>query len=158
VEPLDAPGEEFRAKSVILCAQAMESAHSCVTLRHGIFEGWPTRAVGWSLLMERRWGAAQCRVLCPYGRFVPSETSLQRAQTDLLPRFRTTPSTKKDLPVYPRLWLPGRGGAESTSGGRRAMERRSRGAVKAGFYSLGLGAFGESSRAGTTYVEIASQS
>jgi choline dehydrogenase-like flavoprotein len=146
--------KEIRAKSVILCAQALESTR--ILLNSGNREhpnglGNSSGALGHYLMDHCVGGGASGRL--PDMKGVPDANEPQRPNGIYIPRFRNTPSSKKD-PRFIRGYGY-QGGADMDfnmqAEGYGASYKK---AVKEGVYSISLGAFGESLARWDNFIEI----
>jgi choline dehydrogenase-like flavoprotein len=146
--------KEVRAKSVILCAQAMESTRillNSYTREYSSGLANSSGALGHYLMDHVVGGGASGSL--PQFNAAPNANEPSRPNGIYIPRFRNTPSSKKHPRFIRGYGYQGSGGAEFNFGaeGYGASFKR---AVKQGTYSLGLGAFGESLARYDNFVSI----
>jgi choline dehydrogenase-like flavoprotein len=136
--------KEVRGKAVILCAQALESTRillnsSTREYPNGLANS--SGALGRYLMDHVVGGGASGRL--PDFKTLPNANEPQRPNGIYIPRFRNTPSSKKN-PRFIRGYGY-QGGADAdfnfNAEGYGAMFKKS---VKEGVYGISLGAFGES--------------
>jgi choline dehydrogenase-like flavoprotein len=154
VDRLTRQVKEVRGKSVILCAQALESTRILLnssTREYPNGLGNSSGALGHYLMDHVVGGGASGRL--PELKATPDANEPQRPNGIYVPRFRNTPSSKKE-PGFIRGYGY-QGGADIDfnlrSEGYGASYKR---AVKEGVYGISLGAFGESLARWDNYVEI----
>jgi choline dehydrogenase-like flavoprotein len=154
VDRLTRQVKEVRAKSVILCAQAMESTR---ILLNSSTREYPTGlanssgALGHYLMDHVVGGGAsgQLREM----KVRPDANQPQRPNGIYIPRFRNTPSSKKHSQFIRGYGYQGEGGPEFNFAAE-GYGASFKGAVKEGAYGIGLGAFGESLARWDNYIEI----
>ena len=154
VDRLTRQVKEVRAKSVILCAQALESTRillnsSTREYSNGLANS--SGALGHYLMDHVVGGGASGSLLDMKMR--PDPNQPQRPNGIYIPRFRNTPSSKKRSQFIRGYGYQGAGGAEFNFGAE-GYGASFKGAVKEGVYSLSLGAFGESLARWDNYIEI----
>lgn len=154
VDRLTRQVKEVRAKSVILCAQALESTRillnsSTREYPNGLANS--SGALGHYLMDHVVGGGAGGRL--PDFKDLPNANEPARPNGIYIPRFRNTPSSK-DRPKFIRGYgYQGGAGPEfnfSAEGYGASLKK----AVKDGIYSVGLGAFGESLARWDNFLEI----
>jgi choline dehydrogenase-like flavoprotein len=146
--------KEVRGKSVILCAQALESTRILLNSSTREYPNGLANSSGalGHYLMDHVVGAGASGQL-PDMKMRPDANEPQRPNGIYIPRFRNTPSSKKHSQFIRGYGYQGGGGAEFNFGaeGYGASFKR---AVKEGVYQLSLGAFGESLARWDNYIEI----
>jgi len=146
--------KEVRAKSVILCAQALESARillnsSTREYPNGLANS--SGALGHYLMDHVVGGGASGHL--PDFKPTPDANEPARPNGIYVPRFRNTPSTPKHSRFIRGYGYQGGAGPEfnfSAEGYGATLKK----AVKEGVYRAGLGAFGESLARWDNFVEI----
>lgn len=146
--------KEVRAKTVILCAQALESTR---ILLNSSTREYPkglansSGALGHYLMDHVVGGGASGRL--PDFKELPNANEPARPNGIYVPRFRNTPSSGKHPRFIRGYGYQGGAGPEFnfTAEGYGALLKKS---VKEGFYQVGLGAFGESLARWDNYIEI----
>jgi len=146
--------KEVRAKSVILCAQALESTR---ILLNSSTREYPkglansSGALGHYLMDHVVGGGASERL--PDMKASPDANEPQRPNGIYIPRFRNTPSGKKDVRFIRGYGY--QGGADVdfnlSAEGYGASYKN---AVKEGVYGISMGAFGESLARWDNFIEI----
>jgi choline dehydrogenase-like flavoprotein len=154
VDRLTRQVKEVRGKSVILCAQALESARillnsSTREYPNGLANS--SGALGHYLMDHVVGGGASGNL--PDMKERPDANQPQRPNGIYIPRFRNTPSSKKPSQFIRGYGYQGLGGAEFDFGAE-GYGTTFKGAVKEGVYSLGLGAFGESLARWDNFIAI----
>src|SRR6202041_36266 len=146
--------KEVRGKSVILCAQALESTRILLnssTRKYPNGLGNSSGALG-HYLMDHVVGAGASGRL-PNFSPLPNANEPARPNGIYIPRFRNTPSGKKLSQFIRGYGYQGGAGAQfnfSAEGYGASLKK----AVKEGEYEIGLGAFGESLARWDNYMEI----
>jgi choline dehydrogenase-like flavoprotein len=146
--------KEVRGKTVILCAQALESTRILLnssTREHPGGLGNSSGALG-HYLMDHVTGGGATGYL-PDMKIRPNANEPQRPNGIYVPRFRNTPSSKKRAQFLRGYGYQGGGGMEFNFNAQ-GYGTTFKGAVKEGIYSIGLGAFGESLARWDNYCEI----
>ncbi|MGH9742536.1 MAG: GMC oxidoreductase, partial [Candidatus Acidiferrum sp.] len=146
--------KEVRGKSVILCAQAMESTRillnsSTREYPNGLANS--SSALGHYLMDHVVGGGASGRL--PNFNILPNANEPQRPNGIYVPRFRNTPSSKTRSPFIRGYGYQGGAGAEfnfSAEGYGASLKK----AVKDGSYAIGLGGFGESLARWDNFIAI----
>jgi choline dehydrogenase-like flavoprotein len=154
VDRLTRQVNEVGGKSVILCAQALESTRILLnssTREYPNGLGNSSGALGHYLMDHAVGGGASGQL--PDMKMRPDANEPQRPNGIYIPRFRNTPSSKKHSQFIRGYGYQGAGGAEFNFGAE-GYGTSFKGAVKDGVYSLGLGAFGESLARWDNYIEI----
>ena len=154
VDRLTRQVKEVRAKSVILCAQAMESTRillnsSTREYPNGLANS--SGALGHYLMDHVVGGGASGRL--PNFDTRPNANEPARPNGIYVPRFRNTPKTGKSSGFIRGYGYQGGAGAEfnfNAEGYGTTLKN----AVKEGVYSASLGAFGESLARWENHVEI----
>lgn len=154
VDRLTRQVKEVRAKAVILCAQAMESTRillnsSTREYPNGLANS--SGALGHYLMDHVVGGGASGKLLNFDAR--PNANEPARPNGIYVPRFRNTPRTGKSSGFIRGYGYQGGAGAEfnfNAEGYGTTLKN----AVKDGFYSASLGAFGESLARWENHVEI----
>jgi choline dehydrogenase-like flavoprotein len=146
--------KEVRAKSVILCAQALESTRILLnssTREYSAGLANSSGALG-HYLMDHVVGGGASGTL-PQFNVAPNANEPNRPNGIYIPRFRNTPSTKKHSRFIRGYGYQGAAAAEFNFGAE-GYGASFKNAVKQGNYSLGLGAFGESLSRHDNFVSI----
>ena len=146
--------KEVRAKSVILCAQAMESTR---ILLNSSTREYPSGLANSSgalghYLMDHVVGGGASGTMAEFN-VAPNANEPNRPNGIYIPRFRNTPSTRKHSRFIRGYGYQGAGGAEFNFGAE-GYGTSFKNAVKQGTYSMGLGAFGESLARYENFVSI----
>jgi choline dehydrogenase-like flavoprotein len=144
VDRLTRQVKEVRGKTVILCAQALESTRILLnssTREHSNGLANSSGALG-RYLMDHVTGGGATGYL-PEMKTRPDANEPQRPNGIYIPRFRNTPSSKKHSQFIRGYGYQGGGGAEFNFSAQ-GYGTKFKDAVKEGVYSLGMGAFGES--------------
>jgi choline dehydrogenase-like flavoprotein len=154
VDRLTRQVKEVRGKSVILCAQALESTRILLNSSTREYPNGLANSSGalGHYLMDHVVGAGASGQL-PDMKMRPDANEPQRPNGIYIPRFRNTPSGKKHSQFIRGYGYQGGGGAEFNFGAE-GYGASFKGAVKEGVYSLSLGAFGESLARWDNYIEI----
>jgi choline dehydrogenase-like flavoprotein len=153
VDRLTRQVKEVRGKTVILCAQALESTRillnsSTREYPNGLANS--SGALGHYLMDHVTGGGASGRLLNMKGR--PNANEPQRPNGIYVPRFRNTPSSKKSGFLRGYGYQGGAGYEFNFSAEGYGSKFKT--AVKDGSYSIGLGAFGESLPRWDNFCEI----
>ena len=137
-----------------LCAQALESTRILLNSSTREYSNGLANSSGalGHYLMDHVVGGGASGSL-PDLKVRPDANEPQRPNGIYIPRFLNTPSTQKHYPFIRGYGYQGVGGAEFNFGAE-GYGASFKGAVKAGYYSLSLGAFGESLARWDNYVEI----
>ena len=154
VDRLTRQVKEVRGKSVILCAQAMESTRILLnssTREYPAGLANSSGALGHYLMDHVVGGGATGHL--PDMKIRPNANEPQRPNGIYIPRFRNTPSTKKHSQFIRGYGYQGEGGP-AFNFGAEGYGTSFKGAVKEGVYSIGMGAFGESLARWDNYIEI----
>ena len=154
VDRLTRQVKEVRAKSVILCAQALESTRILLnssTREYSAGLANSSGALG-HYLMDHVTGGGATGVLTDM-KTRPNANEPARPNGIYVPRFRNTPSSKKRSHFLRGYGFQGGGGAEFNFAAE-GYGMSFKNAVKDGAYALGLGAFGESLARWDNYLEI----
>ena len=154
VDRLTRQVKEVRGKSVILCAQALESARillnsSTREYPNGLANS--SGALGHYLMDHVVGGGASGRL--PNFNPLPNANEPARPNGIYVPRFRNTPSSKKQSKFIRGYGYQGGAGPGfnfSAEGYGASLKK----AVKEGYYEAGFGAFGESLARWDNYIEI----
>lgn len=154
VDRLTRQVKQVRAKSVILCAQALESARillnsSTREYPNGLANS--SGALGHYLMDHVVGGGASGHL--PNLNILPNANEPQRPNGIYVPRFRNTPSSKSRSPFLRGYGYQGGSGADfnfSAEGYGASLKK----SVKEGVYSIALGAFGESLARWDNFIEI----
>jgi len=154
VDRLTRQVKEVRGKTVILCAQALESTRillnsSTREYPNGLANS--SGALGHYLMDHVVGGGASGRL--PNFNPLPNANEPARPNGIYVPRFRNTPSSKKQSKFIRGYGYQGGAGPEfnfSAEGYGSSLKK----AVKEGWYEIGLGAFGESLARWDNYIEI----
>lgn len=154
VDRLTRQVKEIRGKSVILCAQALESTRILLnssTREYPNGLGNSSGALG-HYLMDHVVGAGASGRLADF-KTLPNANEPQRPNGIYVPRFRNTPSGAKNPGFIRGYGYQGGSDAEFnfSAEGYGASFKKS---VKDGLYGISLGAFGESLARWDNYVEI----
>ncbi len=154
VDRLTRQVKEVRAKSVILCAQALESTRILLNSSTREYPNGLANSSGalGRYLMDHVVGGGASGSL-PDMKVRPDANQPQRPNGIYIPRFRNTPSGKKRSQFIRGYGYQGSGGAEFNFDAE-GYGASFKGAVKEGVYSLSLGAFGESLARWDNYIEI----
>jgi choline dehydrogenase-like flavoprotein len=154
VDRLTRQVKEVRGKSVILCAQAMESTRILLnssTREYPAGLANSSGALGHYLMDHVVGGGASGQL--PDMKIPPNANEPQRPNGIYIPRFRNTPSAKKHSQFIRGYGYQGGAGPEFNFGAE-GYGTSFKGAVKQGVYSISMGAFGESLSRWDNYVEI----
>ncbi len=154
VDRLSRQVKEVRGKSVILCAQAMESTRILLnssTREYPAGLANSSGALGHYLMDHVVGGGATGQL--PDMKIRPNANEPQRPNGIYIPRFRNTPSTKKHSQFIRGYGYQGEGGP-AFNFGAEGYGTSFKGAVKEGVYSISMGAFGESLARWDNYIEI----
>jgi len=154
VDRLTRQVKEVRGKSVILCAQALESTRILLnssTREYSKGLANSSGALGHYLMDHVVGGGASGNL--PNMKERPDANEPQRPNGIYIPRFRNTPSSKRHSQFIRGYGYQGSGGA-AFNFGAEGYGTSFKGAVKEGVYSVGLGAFGESLARWDNYIEI----
>ncbi|MGB8473754.1 MAG: GMC family oxidoreductase [Candidatus Acidiferrum sp.] len=154
VDRLTRQVKEVRAKSVILCAQALESTR---ILLNSSTREYPKGLANSSgalghYLMDHVVGGGASGQLTNLN-ILPNANEPQRPNGIYVPRFRNTPSSKSRSPFLRGFGYQGGAGPDfnfSAEGYGVSLKK----AVKEGVYRIGLGAFGESLARWDNFIEI----
>jgi len=154
VDRLTREVKEVRGKTVILCAQALESTRILLNSSTREYPNGLANASGalGHYLMDHVVGGGAGGEL-PNMNEKPNANEPDRPNGIYIPRFRNAPSTKKSSQFIRGYGYQGSGGAVFNFGaeGYGATFKK---AVKDGSYQIGLGAFGESLARWDNYIEI----
>jgi len=154
VDRLTRQVKEVRGKSVILCAQALESTR---ILLNSSTRDYPnglansSGALGHYLMDHVVGGGASGRL--PNFNPLPNANEPARPNGIYVPRFRNTPSSKTQSKFIRGYGYQGGAGPQfnfSAEGYGTSLKK----AVKEGWYEIGLGGFGESLARWDNYIEI----
>jgi choline dehydrogenase-like flavoprotein len=154
VDRLTRQVKEVRAKSVILCAQALESTRillNSATREYPNGLGNSSGALGHYLMDHVVGGGASGHL--PDFKPAPNANEPARPNGIYVPRFRNTPSSPKHSRFIRGYGYQGGAGSEfnfSAEGYGASLKK----AVKDGAYRIGLGAFGESLARWDNFIEI----
>jgi choline dehydrogenase-like flavoprotein len=154
VDRLTRQVKEVRGKSVILCAQAMESTRILLnssTREYPVGLANSSGALGHYLMDHVVGGGATGQL--PDMKTAPNANEPQRPNGIYIPRFRNTPSAKKHSQFIRGYGYQGGAGPEFNFGAE-GYGTSFKGAVKQGVYSISMGAFGESLARWDNYIEI----
>jgi choline dehydrogenase-like flavoprotein len=154
VDRLTRQVKEVRGKSVILCAQAMESTRILLnssTREYPAGLANSSGALGHYLMDHVVGGGASGQL--PDMKIPPNANEPQRPNGIYIPRFRNTPSAKKHSQFIRGYGYQGGAGPEFNFGAE-GYGTSFKGAVKQGVYSISMGAFGESLARWDNYIEI----
>jgi choline dehydrogenase-like flavoprotein len=154
VDRLTRQVKEVRGKSVLLCAQAMESTRILLnssTREYPAGLANSSGALGHYLMDHVVGGGATGHL--PDIKTPPNANEPQRPNGIYIPRFRNTPSAKKHSQFIRGYGYQGGCGPEFNFGAE-GYGTSFKGAVKQGVYSISMGAFGESLSRWDNYVEI----
>jgi choline dehydrogenase-like flavoprotein len=154
VDRLTRQVKEVRGKAIILCAQALESTRillnsSTREYPNGLANS--SGALGHYLMDHVTGGGASGRLLDMKVR--PNANEPQRPNGIYVPRFRNTPSSKKQSNFIRGYGYQGGAGMDFHFGAE-GYGTKFKNAVKEGFYQIGLGAFGESLPRWDNFCEI----
>ena len=154
VDRLTRQVKEVRGKTVILCAQALESTR--ILLNSSTHE-YPNGLANSSgalghYLMDHVTGGGATGYL-PEMKIRPDANEPQRPNGIYIPRFRNTPSNKKHSQFLRGYGYQG-GGAAEFNFSAQGYGTTFKDAVKEGIYSIGMGAFGESLAQWDNHCEI----
>jgi choline dehydrogenase-like flavoprotein len=154
VDRLSRQVKEVRGKAVILCAQAMESTRillnsSTREYSNGLANS--SGALGHYLMDHAVGGGASGQL--PGMDIRPKINEPHRPNGIYVPRFRNTPSSKKQSQFLRGYGFQGGAGPEFNFGAE-GYGTSFKGAVKEGVYSISLGGFGESLARWDNYCEI----
>jgi len=154
VDRLTRQVKEVRGKTVILCAQALESTRILLnssTREYPNGLGNSSGALGHYLMDHVVGGGAGGRL--PDFKDLPNANEPSRPNGIYIPRFRNTPKTGKQSRFLRGYGFQGGAGAEFnfSAEGYGASFKKS---VKEGSYQIGMGAFGESLARWDNYCEI----
>jgi choline dehydrogenase-like flavoprotein len=146
--------KEVRAKSVILCAQALESTRILLNSSTREYPNGLANSSGalGHYLMDHVVGGGASGFL-PDFKPTPDANEPARPNGIYVPRFRNTPSTPKHSRFIRGYGYQGGAGPEfnfSAEGYGATLKK----AVKEGVYHAGLGAFGESLARWDNFLEI----
>jgi choline dehydrogenase-like flavoprotein len=154
VDRLTREVKEVRGKTVILCAQALESTRillnsSTTNYPNGLANS--SGALGHYLMDHVTGGGAGGEL--PNMNEKPNANEPDRPNGIYIPRFRNSPSVKKSANFIRGYGYQGSGDAVFNfgAGGYGAVYKN---AVKGGVYQIGIGAFGESLARWDNYIEI----
>jgi choline dehydrogenase-like flavoprotein len=154
VDRLTRQVKEVRAKSVILCAQAMESTRILLNSSTREYPNGLANSSGalGHYLMDHVVGAGASGRL-PDFKALPDANEPQRPNGIYVPRFRNTPSSGKHSKFIRGYGYQGGADVEFNfaAEGYGASFKK---AVKDGIYNVSLGAFGESLARWDNYIEI----
>jgi choline dehydrogenase-like flavoprotein len=146
--------KEVRAKTVILCAQAMESTRILLNSSTREYPNGLANSSGalGHYLMDHVVGGGASGKLMDF-KMPPNANEPARPNGIYVPRFRNTPTTGKHRGFIRGYGYQGGAGPEFnfSAEGYGASFKKS---VKEGFYQVGLGAFGESLARWDNYIEI----
>ena len=154
VDRLTRQVKEVGGKSVILCAQAMESTRILLnssTREYPAGLANSSGALGHYLMDHVVGGGATGHL--PDMKTPPNANEPQRPNGIYIPRFRNTPSAKKHSQFIRGYGYQGGAGPEFNFGAE-GYGTSFKGAVKQGVYSISMGAFGESLARWDNYIEI----
>src|SRR5205807_2003217 len=154
VDRLTRQVKEVRGKTVILCAQALESTRILLNSSTREYPNGLANSSGalGHYLMDHVVGAGASGHLPDFNP-LPDANEPQRPNGIYIPRFRNTPSSNKHSRFIRGYGFQGGAGPEfnmSAEGYGASFKK----AVKAGIYGIGLGAFGESLARWDNYCEI----
>jgi choline dehydrogenase-like flavoprotein len=154
VDRLTRQVKEVRAKSVILCAQALESTRILLNSSTREYPNGLANSSGalGHYLMDHVVGGGASGHLTNLN-ILPNANEPQRPNGIYVPRFRNTPSSKSRSPFLRGYGYQGGAGADfnfSAEGYGTSLKK----AVKEGVYFVGLGAFGESLARWDNFIEI----
>ncbi|HEY2148371.1 MAG TPA: GMC family oxidoreductase, partial [Pirellulales bacterium] len=146
--------KEVKGKAVILCAQALESTRILLnssTREYSTGLANSSGALG-HYLMDHVVGGGAFGIL-PDFNVRPSANEPQRPNGIYIPRFRNTPSSKKQSGFIRGYGYQGEGSPQFNFGAE-GYGTTFKGAVKQGKYTLGLGGFGESLARWDNFIAI----
>ena len=154
VDRLTRQVKQVRAKSVILCAQALESTRILLNSSTREYPNGLANSSGalGHYLMDHVVGGGASGHLTNLN-ILPNANEPQRPNGIYVPRFRNTPSSKSRSPFLRGYGYQGGAGPElnfSAEGYGTTLKK----AVKEGVYTAGLGAFGESLARWDNFIEI----
>ncbi|MGB7284831.1 MAG: GMC family oxidoreductase [Candidatus Acidiferrum sp.] len=154
VDRLTRQVKQVRAKSVILCAQALESTRILLNSSTREYPNGLANSSGalGHYLMDHVVGGGASGHLTNLN-ILPNANEPQRPNGIYVPRFRNTPSSKSRSPFLRGYGYQGGAGAEfnfSAEGYGTTLKK----SVKEGVYTAGLGAFGESLARWDNFIEI----
>lgn len=154
VDRLTRQVKQVRAKSVILCAQALESARILLNSSTREYPNGLANSSGalGHYLMDHVVGGGASGHLTNLN-ILPNANEPQRPNGIYVPRFRNTPSSKSRSPFLRGYGYQGGSGADfnfSAEGYGASLKK----SVKEGVYSIALGAFGESLARWDNFIEI----
>ena len=154
VDRLTRQVKEVRAKTVILCAQALESTRILLNSSTREYPNGLANSSGalGRYLMDHVTGGGATGYL-PEMKIRPDANEPQRPNGIYIPRFRNTPSGKKHSQFIRGYGYQGGGGAEFNFSAQ-GYGTKFKDAVKEGVYSIGMGAFGESLARWDNHCEI----
>ena len=146
--------KEVRAKSVILCAQALESTRILLNSSTREYPNGLANSSGalGHYLMDHVVGGGASGYLTNFNT-LPNANEPQRPNGIYVPRFRNTPSSKSRSPFLRGYGYQGGAGADfnfSAEGYGASLKK----SVKEGVYTASLGAFGESLARWDNFIEI----
>lgn len=146
--------KQVRAKSVILCAQALESTRILLNSSTREYPNGLANSSGalGHYLMDHVVGGGASGHLTNLN-ILPNANEPQRPNGIYVPRFRNTPSSKSRSPFLRGYGYQGGAGADfnfSAEGYGASLKK----SVKEGVYIAGLGAFGESLARWDNVIEI----
>ena len=154
VDRLTRQVKEVRGKAVILCAQALESTRILLNSSTREYPNGLANSSGalGRYLMDHAVGGGATGHL-PDFKIAPNANEPRRPNGIYVPRFRNTPSSKKESRFLRGYGYQGGAGAEFNfiAEGYGASLKKS---VKEGVYGASLGAFGESLARWDNYIEI----
>jgi choline dehydrogenase-like flavoprotein len=146
--------KEVRAKTVVLCAQAMESTRILLNSSTREYPNGLANSSGamGHYLMDHVVGAGASGRLADF-KVAPNANEPQRPNGIYIPRFRNTPSSKSH-PKFIRGYGYQGGADASFDFSAQGYGVSYKKAVKDGVYGISLGAFGESLARWDNYIEI----
>jgi len=146
--------KEVKGKAVILCAQALESTRILLNSSTREYSTGLANSSGvlGHYLMDHVVGGGAFGTL-PDFNVRPSANEPQRPNGIYIPRFRNTPSSKKQSRFIRGYGYQGEGSAQFNFGAE-GYGTTFKGAVKQGTYSLSLGGFGESLARWDNFIAI----
>ncbi len=154
IDRLSRQVKQVRAKSVILCAQALESTRILLNSSTREYPNGLANSSGalGHYLMDHVVGGGASGHLTNLN-ILPNANEPQRPNGIYVPRFRNTPSSKSRSPFLRGYGYQGGAGADfnfSAEGYGASLKK----SVKEGVYIAGLGAFGESLARWDNVIEI----
>jgi choline dehydrogenase-like flavoprotein len=154
VDRLTRQVKEVHGKTVILCAQALESTRILLNSSTREYSNGLANSSGalGRYLMDHVVGGGAAGQL-PDMMSRPNANLPQRPNGIYIPRFRNTPSSKKRSPFLRGYGFQGGAGVEFNFGAE-GYGTSFKGAVKQGTYSVSLGGFGESLARWDNFCEI----